>query len=875
MNYSITWVVNFSKEDYLKNNLDFLNNNWCKYTSANEIFSDLDRTNIASISDFFVNKSYKNLLHRFWNNNEQLNFDKFNLVVISDRENLFFASLFSYEFKKNKDLLVDIGLTANYFKNNYLIGFWEHSWSNIDYENNLNALYELSLFQNSIPLNRPFDMAFFYKNTNEGISNFGKYWESNDENFHASRCVHLILHLSTAKANSTINKDIERWCRSFGGLLIYNDSENIYEIQSSLTLKALLSALSKEEKGNWAIDYSKNKLDQVTAGFDSKNIFQEITSKSNTAETTEAPDFQDAWNWFSLNKLKFFFENILSYLLFNLKLNKIKFIEKTYKSLKDNIDNNLNNVLSESGSNKIISPEQIFDDYFKNKPFSMGALRSGVKDLMSIIESKRDELTRFYFSGYEIDGNIFLPFGLDENSKKEFDAISLQFKEQDDLKIIESEIQILDSFEKSSSLIPHPVSLLLKTFALSTVLVMLAFIPLKNLFDTTFVGYFSFYSILTILFIVPFIWFWNKYNKSIKELRDQIVKYEALLKYILLRRINQYIYRKVDNYFESYISKCSIYLSKIESFIKKSIINNNDSIIDNKLNSRPLFSVKPLSELVDEMPELKITIDEDGFGIKVSELEKSYENIYKFFSTMVHKNDITLSEILNNDNSVILKNISDNIQNTEGNTNHISQILFGSKINIKQEKLKELLDVIPPFNGISNEDIFNIESYSSFNGDKNIIENLSNFISPLNILNFKDHSDLDVVSKELNIVSFNSPLHGLKTLFSLNITNSYYEISKSYFNNNKERLDLIFDILYEDIVKFYGESLPEKFIDNQISELSFRQCNRGFDGGFDEDFENIKITFSKNFKEYNEGFINKKISKFLNKIYKNDDIIEE
>jgi len=55
-----------------------------------------------------------------------------------------------------------------------------------------------------------------------------------------------------------------------------------------------------------------------------------------------------------------------------------------------------------------------------------------------------------------------------------------------------------------------------------------------------------------------------------------------------------------------------------------------------------------------------------------------------------------------------------------------------------------------------------------------------------------------------------------------------------------------------------------------LIESSFNHCYRGFDGGFDVEFDNIRIGFTKSFKDYNEEKINEIVSKYLQAMYRND-----
>ena len=141
MSSVLTWVVNFSKNDYLKDDVLFLSDPWIKYSYFTDIFDEPKDSNYDYISDYFKNETYKNLLHRVWGVYEISN--KFNLIIISDKENVFLASLFAIEFKKSDDFLIKIGLPSSCYKKSYMVSFWEHAWSNKEYEKNIFGLFEL------------------------------------------------------------------------------------------------------------------------------------------------------------------------------------------------------------------------------------------------------------------------------------------------------------------------------------------------------------------------------------------------------------------------------------------------------------------------------------------------------------------------------------------------------------------------------------------------------------------------------------------------------------------------------------------------------------------------------------------------------------
>jgi len=871
MTHSITWVVNFCSQNCLEGKNNFINASWYKYSDAYDLFNLAGhaKEDVKLISDYFEKQSYKELLLRFWHNDDIINIEKFNLIIISDRENLYQATLFSYFFKKAGDFLINIGLSGRSFKKSYLINFWEHAWSTEDYDKNMNSLYELSLFQNLNVGTRPYDLVFIYKNTNEGISNFGKYWETGDQNYHASRTIQLVSYLSTSGTNSVITQDIEKWCRAFGGLLIYSDAEKIYKMQAQGVFKILLSSLKSEEKGLWSIDYGKIKLEQVTEGLNASKIFLEISSKVNAVENIEPFNSADAWDWFSVKRLKAFFEDTIKMILFKTKESKISFILESYKQVKDKVDANLEKVKVETGKTGIPTPQQIFNDYFRTKPFSIASLKAAITDLITHIENKRQQHMALYESGYANQGQVFMPFALADSARKEFDYTLEQFRNQDESKSNEEEKKLIELIEKKSAEIPHPISLLIKTFFLSTIIVMLTFIPLKIVLEEDVLGQIITYSSLTILFVLPFYFIWNKYKNAIESLSNLILKFEVMLKYNLLRRTNQYIFRKIDAYFEEYLNKCTSFLKEVELFCNENELSK-DSLSGHDPAIVSLCSVKPVSEIVKEIPTLKITVDQDNYIINVVDLTSNKEHIYKLYDMTVRKGEIGLTEILKNAQSILSDKIALNIENTPGNTNTLSDIIFNSGNNLKREKSEELLDVIPPFNGIISDEIISIEVSCVVSENNQVKKNIQEFLSPLNINDYREKYDNDGIKGELNILSLNSPRLGIKTLFSLNIKESFYDRTQKYFNTHKERLEEILDKLYLDIVRFYGESLPNKFIDSSLVESSYKHCYRGFDGMFEVDFDNIRIGFSKTFKEYNEDKINERVSKYLQEMYRND-----
>ena len=81
MTHSITWVVNFCSQNCLEGKNNFINASWYKYSDANDLFNFAghDKEDVKLISDYFEKQSYKELLLRFWHNDDIINIEKFNI----------------------------------------------------------------------------------------------------------------------------------------------------------------------------------------------------------------------------------------------------------------------------------------------------------------------------------------------------------------------------------------------------------------------------------------------------------------------------------------------------------------------------------------------------------------------------------------------------------------------------------------------------------------------------------------------------------------------------------------------------------------------------------------------------------------------------
>ena len=383
---------------------------------------------------------------------------------------------------------------------------------------------------------------------------------------------------------------------------------------------------------------------------------------------------------------------------------------------------------------------------------------------------------------------------------------------------------------------------------------MLLFNFLFNFINGEIYSVYLLYLFLTVLFISPFIYKWREYNKKISRLNSLKIEHELVLKYMLIKRINQYIYLKVDNFYESYILLCEKYKDQVQEFYKQSLNIKSENII-----AFSSYAVKPTSEVIKDLPVTKITIDNEGTSIIASDLKNSIQNIYNLYDFIVTKNNIKLSDLIKEGKNIIYDKILSNISTTDGNYNNVADILFMNNINIKENKFKDLLDVIPPFNGIlHDQNLEIIVSHSS--NDNNTKNNLINFITPLSIANYNDESIPGGLTKDLNILTINTPFHGFKTIFSHNINESFYEITKDYYNQNKDGLLKILNEVYDNVIDYIANNSTDKYVSNDLKEKSYQFIFKGFDGKFEVDFINPKLDFSVEFREFNYKIIDDKIS---------------
>jgi len=856
--YSLTWIVDFRETRNIKEVVRFFTSPVFKYTPVSELSGLIDFESVESIKAYFDEQKYKPLLNRYWGGEESFATGKFNLIVLADSAEIYFASLFTYFLKKSNDFLLNIGLSANYYIKTYLISFWEHAWNNTEVESKTSALLELTLFQNAGSLARPFDLVFVYKNTNEGILNYGKYWQGDDVAFHQSRSLQLISYLSSVGTDTMLNEDNVIWSRSCGGLLIYYDIENVYEIKSKRIADVLLSSFIESDHIKWSLS-EKSKISDSLKLLSVSNLFTSLSANHNNQATATHLDTRDAWNWFSLKKLSSFFETILSSIVFFAKSARINFQKAEYSRYRKKIDENFKKLLS---GTQIPDPEVIFDKIFSDQLFSLKAYEKAVKEMIdAVIALKSDHMDR-YRAGYGFGQGSFIAFPMDDTVKKEYEFIESSFRNVDDLKLNEEEQNYFAKLKYEAERVPHPAALLFKTFALSTVVVMLAFIPLTTLLGAGSLNLALTYLILLFLFALPFYFSWNHYGASFRRIKAINNEFTALYLYTHSRRITSHLFNRLDGFYDDYLIKCNQLLDHIEAkkkFLK--ILPTVDVVATNQFSA---YAVRSATDVLDKMPNLNI----DLFGndkLNTADIGRSEDINYELFDNLIQNTDLTLQKLLDQGAPLLQQEIKKLLKNSNGNFLSVADLLFNGRDNIRPIVKKELLDAVPSFSSIKEQETLRYEILYHATESSAVKENMSLFFQPLTH-QIQYRATPDYFTHQLNILAITYPHFNLLTLFKLNLRESFYDSLMEYYKSNRSRLNTILTLVYNDIIQNIKAMLELKLTDPQMVPKSYQACFNGFDQKFEEEkFLNKRAPLFDEFMSYNTDIIEGKIGDLLTK----------
>ena len=835
MSHDLTWVIDFRNSDTNVIYDQILSKDWCKIHKIEALIPG-DFTE-EKVKEYFEIFTYSKELKDFWSAEEIRNPRKINIVLLAEDEKIINASLFSYYLKQNTvNFLNQIGLGPSSAINCYLCSYWDNTWTFEEKEAKINNLYTLNLFQN-IPVvtRRPFDFVYIFKDINAGLGqNEYRNRKSNLEYFD-TKITALIFHISCIEHNKQIDSI---WCGSFGASHIYFNAEELYLKSAKEIANLIVRELINKENEPWELQQNQTLIEKLkslefSAVFNSLK-FTNTTSQFGKSTEFYKQDFSSLWDWFSIASLKAFFNDSLSEILFKLKSGKVDYLFNEYNLMRTDVDKNFNVLVNEELS-KLNTPRLIFDDYFKHKPFSFLSYRKGILELIDIVEKRRLENKEAFDKGYLDPEMPYSPCSMSPAVSVKYNHFITEYKDKPDFLYSNvAENQVLELKEKAQS-IPHPISLLLKTFVLSSIIVLLAYIPLNNLLEN------NVYALLGsfILFILPFVFMWKHFKNNADKLAECCDEFEALNKYFVTKKLNEYIFKKVDSLYLEYLNQCKLELSNIEKktkqaehFLSTQQIYKNEDLIDT-------LSIRNANSIAREVPPIKIEINGENFETK--DLMNDYTKLFQYFKQTIGNDSIKLSQLLTSEFDYLMDIIIDQLKNSKDNISSAADLLFPSVgQNIRLEEKELMLSLLPPYNnGDPSIDNFSsevfVDSYKleGAEADVKIIEIIDPKLKPEKIKRSNSSSGF------ISILTNNTNSLNCYTLFSSSLGGnnvSFIEHTKNYYQTQREQFVNI-------VRKVIKETIENNKIETTAGrEEVFSLVMKGFDSKFDEDGWQVYIS---------------------------------
>ena len=696
MNFNLAWVVDFRKESLLENLFgSFQTENWCNVSSFSDLIPSLQDVSEKEIEAYFVEQKYIESLDWSFSRSPK----GINVFVIADDDQIMNACLFAYHLKNNYQKFLNANkLPQNTEFSCNLISYWDFFWSKTQEDKRLNNLYALNFFQNINSIQRrPFNFAFIFKDINPGLESFEYRHQNENREYFDSKITSLIFFICYEKQSIIKKLNTDKWCISFGSSFTYFDTSVFYAQTSKELSNLILKDLISEELEPWHLIEDKP-LKEKLHSLEVNNVFNSIKYQSAQATASTKSfyylDLTPLWDWFGLPRLKKFFNDELSQMLFLLKKGKVEFLFESYNEMRSMVEINYRKFI-DFKNNNIKTPDSIFEEYYQLKPFSFQAYRVGLEKLNKQIKDLKEE-NRTSFKKLYPDSKTSEPYNpcsMNPDVSKIYKDFSEELNDKDGLTLQTTvENQLLKIKEKSEN-IPQPLSLLVKTVFMSTLLVLMAYIPLTRVFNQQL---WVVYTLLTILFIVPFAFTWNRFKASVRELYHLSCEFEALSKYYITRKLAEKLYRTIEDVYDEYQNLCQQELSKIETKIKDieeylKLPHKSETSYPDKL------SIRSATSIAEKTPPVQITIDGNHF--KTKDLQGNSEKLYQYFKQTISISKTTLSDIINNklerfDNIIIeqLKSYSDNISSA-------SDLLFPSPgVNIEKNVKAEMLNLLSPCN---------------------------------------------------------------------------------------------------------------------------------------------------------------------------------
>jgi len=851
MSFNLAWVVDFRKDSLLEKRLSlFPTVNWCKVSHFSELCPSLEDVTESVIEDFFLQQKYtKSLDWTFMRSPKSIN-----VFVIADGNQILNACLFAYHLKNNYlEFLNANKLQANTEFSCNLISYWDFFWSKTDEEERINSLYALNFYQNINSIQRrPFNFAFIFKDINSGLESYEYRHQDNRIEYFDTKIISLIFFISNENQTLIKSLNTEKWCVSFGANFTYFDASVFYAQTSKELSNLILKDLISEELEPWHLVEDKplkEKIDPLQVN----NVFNSIKFQNAQSSTSTNSfhylDFTPLWDWFGLPRLKEFFNHEFSQMLFLLKKGKVDFLFENYNEMRSMVEINYRKFI-DFKNNNIKTPDSIFEEYYQLKPFSFQVYRVGLEKLNKQIEDlKKDNLTSFNkLYPDSKTSEPYNPCSMNPEVSKIYKEFSEELNDKDGLTLQTTvENQLLKIKEKSEN-IPHPLSLLVKTVFMSTILVLMAYIPLTKVFNKEL---WLVYIVLSVLFIVPFAFTWNRFNSSVRGLFHLSCEFEALSKYYITRKLADKVFRTIENVYDEYQNLCQQELSKIERKIKD--IEEYLKLTYKSETSYPdILSIRSATSIAEKTPPVQITID--GYHFKTKDLEGNSEKLYQYFKQTISITKTTLSDIINNNLEKFENIIIEQLKSYSDNISSASDLLFPSVgVNISKTDKEEMLNLLTPCNnGDKSIDDIKIEIIAdSANGiNKHIIEDLFNYYPshPTVTTISGITSDNNIMSGAISIITLNQPNNNLFDLFSASIGGNkftFVDFTKKFLDNKPNDFVSIRNKIIKSVI---SDDTNKRFVisNNRNNNIVFEIVFKGFDLRFDRDswefntFENLE-----------------------------------
>jgi hypothetical protein len=816
------------------------------------MFSATQDISEKEIESYFVDQKYIESLNWSFSKSPK----GINVFVIADDDQIMNACLFAYHLKNNY-----LGfLNANKLQARTefacnLISYWDFFWSKTEEEKRLNNLYALNFFQNINSLQRrPFNFAFIFKDINPGLESFEYRHQVNNNNreYFDSKITSLIFFISNENQSIIKKLNTNKWCVSFGSCFTYFDASVFYSQTSKELSNLILKDLISEELEPWHL-IEDVPLKETLHPLEVYNVFNSIKYQNaqGTALTKSFyfPDLTPLWDWFGLTRLKKFFNDELSQMLFLLKKGKVEFLFEGYNEMRSTIEINYRKFIVFK-NNSIKTPDIIFEKYYQLKPFSFQAYRVGLEKLNKQIEDLKEENLTNFKKLYPDSktSEPYNPCSMNPEVSKIYKDFSEELNAKDGLTLQTTVENKLLKIKERSENITHPFSLLVKTVFISTLLILLAYIPLTRVLDDQiWLAYF----LMIILFVFPFAFNWNRFKASVSELYRLSFEFEALSKYYVTRKLTEKVYRTIENVYDEYQNLCNQELSKIEKKIKD--IQEYLKLTHKSDTSYPdILSIRSATSIAGKTPPVQITIDGNHFETK--DLEGNSEKLYQYFKQTISITKTSLTDIINNKLETFNNIIIEQLKSSSDNISSASDLLFSSDgVNYEKKDKVQMLNLLSPYNnGDKSIDDITIEiiADSSNSINSHFFEDLFNYYpsKPTLIAISGSNAENNIMSGAISIITVNQPKNNVFDLFSTSVggnkftfvdfTKKFYDKKPKDYENIKNKI--IEAVLLEDTNNKLDVS------NNANNNLVFEIVFKGFDLRFDRDawelntFENIE-----------------------------------